>query len=1538
MVHWGDLRGLNGSQQKGFEQLCNQLAARERIPGAVRFEPHGSPDGGVECRWLLEDGSEVAWQAKFFREALSRTQWRQIDESVTSMLEHWPNVKRYTICLPRDLTNEGVSKNVREADEWDRRKNVWLSWADECEREVEFVRWGETEILERLAREEHAGRASFWFERDLFSDAWFRCRVEEALDDLNDRYLPRKRGGQVQVDTNIQKYVESLGRSESFASVALKSAKLVHQRAISARAPESPDGRTLLDEAIALARTAARTVSEADFRGLAPLRLEGARGAVRAATDAVEKSLEAIHLRDRDEAPTDRLKLLEADLRLLRQALFALGRFLDGDLVRTAESGRAFVIGEAGSGKSHLLAHAADAKTLEGIPAILVLADQLDASLPPLAAIQKRLGVDGSLEQFLGALEAAADVKGTRLLIMIDALNETTDRSYWRRHILSTIGALKKRENLGFVATVRSGFEDLLLPPGLLEEEVVLNHQGFAGLEFVASEAFFKEFGITDPAAPMLRAEFSNPLVLYLACLALEKSGRTTFDPGETGVARIVDSLVAETNHRLSLPSALDFDERDNLAERSLETLATAMARDGVKTLRRERVEEIVEPLLRGDGWQSVPRSKRLLEHLVKENLLVEEVSHAPEGSSIRLRFQFQLLEDWFLAQALISSIPEFSSVPEAFRDGGVISVFLGRLGTVWHRGLLEMFAIILPERFGFELLDCLVDEEADAAVLRALPRRAATSVSDRVVALVEDSLAKADPEPGSPFTQAMDAVLACSCIPGHRLNADFLSSTLQAIPMARRDQTWSAYVFDSVALRGDAHVLSRICDYAREPSDRGLFREAARLAAVVLVWSFSSSHRHFRDSATKSVVALLAANPGVCEWLLSEFSDTDDPYILERLFGAAYGCASRIDDTTELRRVALAVSEASKTVLPRVPHILLKDYVQGVFELASERGADLGEVISLPSVSYQWPAQLPTLEELESQYEAQVGGSRLHASVWSGMDMWSDFTRYVVGSDHWNLPWSSVPVTGEPPPNRMELLQRFKTELSREQLSAWNEWLVWVFLDDPANQREHLLPEDDSFSERVLPRFAEARPEYGDWCKEGAPDSNKEALTAFKSWALESARDSESAARTCLHSQLTDDQQRRFEQIIVPYVRSRFPEEYPFTLETARRWMLHHILGLGWDERLHGAVGKVPGSGHFGRSGHKPETLRKKYQWIAWHSFLGTVAECFRFEGGHAPYEKIQSPRAVPWRKYVRDIDPTCLLATTPQTNPFQYESSWWSPLEYDCAVTECDADWLRCVDHLPDFRSLFMVENDDGERWHVLSSERSFRETWQEEGLDCAVLPRRMDVLIQSYLLRCEDAESFCDWAAQQNFFGRWLPHTGQNLPLLRLHEYWWHPAYEDEAAGTQAVYEADETPAGRRLIVPDEEYLAENSTRDCSIRDTYTIRLPTRPLAELLDLRMGAQDGTVVDKYGRIAFADPSCRETGPCALLASEESVFRLREAGYVVVWTVLAEQFTRGLARHADRRAVSGAWRWDDAWAGGCHQHELVDGSPRRAHT
>ena len=106
-LDWNSIRPLNGGRDKGFEELCAQLA-RAETPSGSTFVRKGTPDAGVECYAILSDRAEWGWQSKYVDE-LGDSQWSQIDGSIKTALKKHPNLVRYYVCVPVDPADARIA-------------------------------------------------------------------------------------------------------------------------------------------------------------------------------------------------------------------------------------------------------------------------------------------------------------------------------------------------------------------------------------------------------------------------------------------------------------------------------------------------------------------------------------------------------------------------------------------------------------------------------------------------------------------------------------------------------------------------------------------------------------------------------------------------------------------------------------------------------------------------------------------------------------------------------------------------------------------------------------------------------------------------------------------------------------------------------------------------------------------------------------------------------------------------------------------------------------------------------------------------------------------------------------------------------------------------------------------------------------------------------------------------------------------------------------------------------------------------------------
>ncbi|MGW4048568.1 hypothetical protein [Streptomyces sp. NPDC004721] len=214
------IRALRGDQRHGFEEFCCQLA-RQDVPAEggrfVRVEGAGG-DGGVEAYWELTDGTKIGFQAKFFQ----KLDVAQVEKSVRTALNVHPTLVRMVVCAPITLTGatgrtkgDGITPATSQQSQWDDAVERWRELASAEGRTVEFVFWGESELLGRLvAADPSGGLRSFWFDTLYLGPEWFARHLRQATVDAGPRYHP-----ELTVEVPLAQALDDFGSTP--ASVAL---------------------------------------------------------------------------------------------------------------------------------------------------------------------------------------------------------------------------------------------------------------------------------------------------------------------------------------------------------------------------------------------------------------------------------------------------------------------------------------------------------------------------------------------------------------------------------------------------------------------------------------------------------------------------------------------------------------------------------------------------------------------------------------------------------------------------------------------------------------------------------------------------------------------------------------------------------------------------------------------------------------------------------------------------------------------------------------------------------------------------------------------------------------------------------------------------------------------------------------------------------------------------------------------------------------------------------------------------------------------
>jgi hypothetical protein len=710
-INWQDLRPWNGSQQLAFEQLCCQLAAYERAPHDSVFIRKGAPDAGVECFWKLPNGDEWGWQAKFFLSPPGPSQWRQLDNSIRQALEKHPRLTSYTICLPIDRSDPKVHEQKWFMDRWNEHVDEWQKWAQERGIAVQFEYWGDHEILERLSREEHRGRHFFWFDKDLFSQQWFEDRVEETVANAGLRYTP-----ELHVELPISRLFDGLGQTTDFytrVKALFGRLRKTCTKAYSSRVEEVAKGRfDSLEGSIDALRSSVGGIEEGevghiDWYSIVELASKSIKvaGECRQALEAAEEAererpsvQEHERYRHGERFASERYYLHE-----LSTDLYGICDFARSSEAQLSNVPALLLVGAAGTGKTHLFCDVAGKRIGAGLTTVLLLGEQFGDS-EPWSQIIRLLGLSCTKEELLGALEAAAEARGARALILIDALNEGKGKWICNKYLPGMLTTLSRHPWVGIALSVRDSYEEVIIPKHLIPRRLVREkHLGFADHEYLATRTFFDHFGIERPSVPLLVPEFRNPLFLKLFCQALHNRRLTKVPSGLEGITAVFDFFVESVDEKLCRPEFLDFDPRSQIVMSAVQKLTEMMADRGRTWLPRDEAQAAVNALLPRDRYE-----ESLFRHLTSEGLLAEDMYWIEDDEWCEgIHFAYERFADHLIAKHLLDDHLDPDNPTLCFSTDQPLGSLVRDQGTCWtNRGLIDALSIQVPERIQKELAE----------------------------------------------------------------------------------------------------------------------------------------------------------------------------------------------------------------------------------------------------------------------------------------------------------------------------------------------------------------------------------------------------------------------------------------------------------------------------------------------------------------------------------------------------------------------------------------------------------------------------------------------------------------------------------------------------------------------------------------------------------------------------------------------------------------------------------------------------------------
>ncbi len=1460
-IDFTKIRPHRGSQDRGFEELCTQLASLEPRGPTVDFYRKGTgADAGIECFIRDASGSETGWQAKYFFKFQS-SQVQQLDESIQQALSKHPSLTKFIVCLPFNLKDARRSKTQKtELDRWREWVSKWTKHArKKYKRTIEIELWDASALTERLSRKDarYEGRIAFWFNETSLTREWFKQKFEVGRAGLGERYTPetnielpiRKSILAFCRDPFVYDFIErSSGKIDEEATGAIEAIRHLKQAGFDTLAADlEAKCEALL---AALSKCTPDPSAAYPIDALISLGVEVNR-AVSAASSAVWK-FKAV-----DKNDTDAIRSAEYHVRQFSNKLHDFLDELSGENWAIANTRELLLYGDAGMGKSHLLADAVSHQIERGRPALLILGSTLREA-DPWTQIIEQLGIQGtSTEQFLAALDAAGQAAGCRAVVVIDAINERHGIALWATRLPSFLKSIAAFPHVGIAVSCRTTYLPHIVDANAqLKTLRRVKHIGFAG-NAAAANYYLDKRGIVRMSAPSFEPEFDNPLFLKTCCDFLNKSGKNEIPRSLRGVVSIFDFYSGAVAQ--SIERRMGLDAKQNIVRRALAALSEifeAGDRGYADIAAALAAMEAIHPS-RGLAEQS------LIQQLESEGVIAIEPVQDDHGKLVeQVRFTFERYSDFRIASRLLEQHFNASDPKASFANGTTLRAYLEDDKAYTRAGVVEAMSTLVPESSGIELIDAVGKSDASYILTDAFITSVLWREQKHFTQRTFDLLKEASRFSGR--DEMMSALIAVATEPDNPFNAKYLHDRLKNLSMPERDKRWTTYLVQDQGDEGSS--FETLISWALQNGLGTIDDSRAELAATCLSWSFTTSDRAMRDRATKALASLLSVRLHLAAKLVDKFANVNDFYVLERVLASAYGAALQGLTTSWLAELATASFNCVFAVDPPVQHLLIRDYARGIAELAAHKGV-LPTTINIARVRPPYKGSQPiedVPEELIETYKQDYGKGVFRDEIVSSAVNDGDFARYII--DNSVDDWSTFPISF--------------AGLSKEDLFArWSEKCVAAHQDAATLLLELMRAATELQAIRARDPFPELRIVF-------VAPGEKVDEEDKRSPELRAAEERRNRAEEQLHSLIGDELWSDYADHARPFLFDNgrggwWPPR--FDSKNARRWVCKRAHDLGWTPELFGDFERNLNS-DYSRMNHRLERIGKKYQWIALYELLARISDNQLFIGGYGDEPKAYKG---PWQISRRDIDPSLLAASTHDDAWRQWEKCWWMPVDLKLRSISpvSRLRWLNGPDDFLRDQQLIDVIDPEGKKWIVLEEVA----VWHQWALNDGDrnLERTAWFRLQCMIVKANEFEKLIETLSGE------MVTDEHDLPTFPfpwrafIGEYPWHPVFQE----TDYEGARFKVPKSMRPVIA--SYSAEKGGYDYSIDESFSLDLPSPDVISGMGLHLSnGRELSYQDSSGVVRFLDPSVKQEGPSAALVDAEAFNAfLKREGLVAVWAI-----------------------------------------------
>ncbi|MEQ6378442.1 hypothetical protein RZN25_16645 [Bacillaceae bacterium S4-13-56] len=997
MINWRNIRVHNNSQNNAFEELICQFARHDPPSNNKKFSRLGTPDGGVECFWEMADGTEIGWQAKYvfnIDDLIS-----QADKSIKTAMKNHPAMVSYIIAAPFNLPDPQYTRKagrpVKSAKvKWSEKVEQWKKELspEGCSLEVEL--WDESYLNDLLTKPQNEGLRYYWFNGSEFTSDRFKGIIDAALADLGPRYTP-----ELNIALQMSSFFDYLIHNERPLKIFQKYrldlkrgsedilALCNRTKSFTDISKEHTELSQSLDEIHEILKiTSYFEMKDVQLSDLI-MHLKTLEDVVSSMWGKIEDNLKETEFRNSQYERT-----LNQMFILLDEGKNIFSRHIE--LINYP-----FMIlhGEPGIGKSHLLADVCLKHAQNGIPSVLLLGDQFSKSTDPREIIKQKLQYSGSFTSLLQLLDSIGQIHKQRILIAIDALNEGEGTEIWLKYLAGLETELSNYSWIALAVSVRTDYIEDIIPVKCREKMILIEHQGFDEAYDFACEHFFEHYGL-DIRVPTFNNEFNNPLFLKLFCESCKDIGYTQELPS---LPKVLDGYVKHLNEKLY--RKFRYEKSLELVGVAMQQLAEALVLSGSYSIPYSELQGKVEATInRRLGIASPPEYFSFVDALIKEGVFRAFSGYRSSEKSVG--FAYDRMKDYNTLLYWLRQKPEDVDIADYIESSPFFEKIMQN-GHYGHHTMIELLAIILPEIYKKEIVECIPGGKITRSTLRALLKSFQWRTTINNVPKIGAWLIDISKDDVDLKTAIIDDLLPVAAVPQHPFNMEFIAgSFLHPESMPQLDTWWTPHInkkYDDY----ENNIYKRIVKWCWRIERKNPFDSSTRfLLGLTLSWLCSASNRALRDRATKGLVCIYLGHVDELTKLLTAMNDVNDIYIRERIYAAAYGAVVYETENAKVKTLSDLIIQDFFNDMPVYPNILIRDYARGIVEYSIHcwnYGVDeLKDVESKirPPYGSQMPNKIPSDDEIKiikDKYADNYGFYSIRSSMDTGQN-YGDFGRYT--------------------------------------------------------------------------------------------------------------------------------------------------------------------------------------------------------------------------------------------------------------------------------------------------------------------------------------------------------------------------------------------------------------------------------------------------------------------------------------------------------------------------------------------------------------